>query len=283
MNDSVDCVVIGGGATGAGIALDAALRGLSVVLVEQNDFGEGTSSRSTKLIHGGVRYLEAAVKHCDRGQWNLVREGLRERKIFLRNAAHLAHPIALITPLYHWWELPYVYAGLVLYDFISGRASLGRSRLMGPAAVIGHNQSINPDGLRGGVRYFDGAFDDARMVIALIQSAEEAGAYVRNHEMVTRLLKNPQGRLVGVATYDTIGDTAHTYFAKTIINATGPFVDKIRRMDQPNVRPLIAISSGVHIVLPSRFLPAPLGIMIPRTSDGRLIFALDATASREAS
>jgi glycerol-3-phosphate dehydrogenase len=144
MNQSVDLIVIGGGATGAGIALDAALRGLSVTLFEQNDFGEGTSSRSTKLVHGGVRYLEAAIKHLDLEQWRLVREGLRERKSFLQNASHLAYPIELITPLYKWYELPYVYAGLFLYDLISGKASLGRSRLLSPSQALARNNAIDP-------------------------------------------------------------------------------------------------------------------------------------------
>ncbi len=274
MERTVDLIVIGGGATGAGIALDAALRGLSVVLYEQNDFGEGTSSRSTKLVHGGVRYLEAAIRHFDREQWHLVREGLRERERFLRNAHHLAHPIELITPLYRWYELPYVYAGLFLYDMISGRASLGRSRLMSAARARRHNPAIAPEGLKGAVRYYDGAFNDARMVIALVQSAEAAGAQVHNYHAVTRLLKDEAGKIIGVDVHDTLTDTHTHRYATAVINATGPFSDTIRRMDDPDAPPLVTLSSGVHIVLPERFLPSPTGMMIPRTSDGRLIFAL---------
>ncbi len=274
MNTSSDIIVIGGGATGAGIALDAALRGLSVTLFEQNDFGEGTSSRSTKLVHGGVRYLEAAVKHLDIEQWKLVREGLRERRSFLRNAPHLAHPVELITPLYHWYELPYVYAGLFLYDQISGRASLGRSRLLRASTALKRNRAINPNGLKGAVSYFDGAFNDARMVIALLQSAEEAGARVHNHHAVTRLLKDAADTLTGVEVHDQLTDTVTRHHATAIINATGPFTDTIRRMDDPECSPLVETSSGIHIVLPGRFLPAPTGLMIPKTSDGRLLFVL---------
>jgi len=202
-----DLIIIGGGATGAGIALDAALRGLSVTLLEQNDFAEGTSSRSTKLVHGGVRYLEAAVKRLDIEQWRLVREGLHERQYFLRNAPHLAHPIELITPLYHWHELPYVYAGLFLYDRISGRASLGKSRLLSAAAALRKNRAIDPAGLKGAVSYYDGAFNDARMVIALLQSAEAAGARIHNHHQVTRILKDPHGRISGVEVHDKLNNT----------------------------------------------------------------------------
>ena len=274
MNQSVDLIVIGGGATGAGIALDAALRGLSVTLFEQNDFGEGTSSRSTKLVHGGVRYLEAAIKHFDIEQWKLVREGLRERKIFLRNAAHLAHPIELITPLYKWYELPYVYAGLFLYDLISGRSSLGRSRLLTAKTALRRNSAIDPQALKGAVSYFDGAFNDARMVIALIQSAEAAGAAVHNHHAVTQLIKDTDGDIVGVDVHDKLTDTHLQHAATSVINATGPFADTLRQLDDPSASPLVETSSGIHIVLPARFLPSSLGVMIPKTSDGRLLFAL---------
>ena len=274
MEQTSDLIIIGGGATGAGIALDAALRGLSVVLFEQNDFGEGTSSRSTKLVHGGVRYLEAAIRHFDREQWHLVREGLRERKRFLRNAHHLAHPVELITPLYKWYELPYVYAGLFLYDRISGKASLGRSRLLSSQSALAADPAIDPQGLKGAVHYYDGAFNDARMVIALIQSAEAAGAQVHNHHRVTRLLKDETGRITGVDVHDTLSGTSHRYYATAVVNATGPFADTIRRLDDPDAAPFVTLSSGVHIVLPGRFLPGTSGLMIPRTSDGRLIFAL---------
>ena len=255
------------------MVLDAALRGLKVALLEQNDFAEGTSSRSTKLVHGGVRYLEAAVKHLDKEQYDLVREGLRERKIFLHNAPHLAHPLELITPLYHWVELPYVYAGLVLYDLLSGKASLGRSRLLPASKARTINPDIDPRGLKGAVSYWDGAFRDSRMVIALLQSAEELGARLFNHTEVTALIKE-NGRVVGVHARDRIDRDEREYRAALVINATGPFADRIRRMDDPTLAPLMEVSSGVHIVLPARFLPSPDGVLIPKTRDGRVLFAL---------
>jgi len=244
-----------------------------VALLEQNDFAEGTSSRSTKLVHGGVRYLEAAVKHLDREQYDLVREGLHERRIFLHNAPHLAHPIELITPLYHWVELPYVYAGLVLYDLLSGKASLGHSRLLPASKARKINPDIDPKGLKGAVSYWDGAFRDSRMVIALLRSTEELVARLLNHTEVTSLIKE-NGRVVGVHARDRIDGDEREYRAELVINATGPFADRIRRMDDPDLAPLMEVSSGVHIVLPERFLPSPDGVLIPKTRDGRVLFAL---------
>lgn len=268
-----DIIVIGGGATGAGIALDASLRGLSVALFEQNDFAEGTSSRSTKLVHGGVRYLEAAVKRLDKAQYALVREGLKERKLFLQNASHLAHPIQLITPLYKWYEIPYIYAGLFLYDLISGKASLGRSRLMGAKKALSINPSINPKGLKAAVSYYDGAFNDARMVIALLQSATANTATVHNHHKVVSLLKDNK-QISGVTVLDKSTGEQYSYKASVVINATGPFVDDIRLLDEPSTKPIIQASSGIHIVVDSKFLPSKEGLMIPETSDGRVLFAL---------
>jgi len=268
-----DLIIIGGGATGAGIALDASLRGLAVALFEQNDFAEGTSSRSTKLVHGGVRYLEAAVKRFDKAQYALVKEGLKERKLFLENARHLAHPIELITPLYRWWEVPYIYAGLFLYDLIAGKASLGRSRLLSRNRALRLNPAINAQGLKAAVSYYDGAFNDSRMVIALLQTAQANGAKVYNHHQITALHKT-EGRLCGVCVLDKLKETEQTYTASVIINATGPFVDTIRRLDEPNCKPMIQASSGIHLIVDAKFLPSPKGIMIPETSDGRVLFVL---------
>jgi len=268
-----DLIIIGGGATGAGIALDASLRGLSVALFEQNDFGEGTSSRSTKLVHGGVRYLEAAVKHFDKAQYALVKEGLKERKLFLENAKHLAHPIELITPLYRWWEVPYVYAGLFLYDLIAGKASLGKSKLLSRSKALLLNPAINDKGLKAAVSYYDGAFNDSRMVIALLQTAQVNGAKVHNHHQVTALHKK-EGTLSGLTVRDKLSETEQTYTASVIINATGPFVDTIRRLEEPNCKPMIQASSGIHLIVDAKFLPSSKGIMIPETSDGRVLFVL---------
>ena len=268
-----DMIIIGGGATGAGIALDASSRGLQVALFEQNDFGEGTSSRSTKLVHGGVRYLEDAIKHLNKAQYALVKEGLRERKIFLENASHLAHPIELITPIYKWIDIPYIYSGLWLYDRLSGKYSLGKSRLISASKAIQINPSINPHGLKAAVSYCDGAFNDSRMVIALIQSAQENGAMVRNHHKITKLHKK-SGKLHGVTVVDQIKQKEYQYSADIIINAAGPFVDQVRKLDDPNSKPILQISSGIHLVVDRKFLPSPKGIMIPKTSDGRVIFIL---------
>ncbi len=272
-DNSFDIIVIGGGATGGGVALDAALRGFSVALFEQNDFAEGSSSRSTKLVHGGVRYLEAAVKHLDKKSFDLVREGLHERAIFLKNAPHLAQRVKLVTPLYRWLEIPYIYAGLLLYDLLSGKESLGRSRLLSPKEALKENPSINPKALKGAVSYYDGAFNDSRMVIALLQSAEELGAKLHNYHKVENLIKE-SGKVCGVAVKDRLGGKEWEFRAKLVINATGPFTDKIRRLDDANAEPLIVTSVGTHIVLEHRFLPAPNGLMIPKTSDGRVLFAL---------
>ncbi len=272
-SDHFDIIIIGGGATGAGIALDASLRGYSVALFERNDFAEGTSSRSTKLVHGGVRYLEAAVKHLDKKQYDLVKEGLRERKIFLHNAPHLAHPIELVTPLYRWYELPYIYAGLLLYDLLSGKASLGRSRLLGPKEALRRSPGIDPKGLKGAVSYFDGAFNDSRMVIALLQSAEALGAKPCNHHAVESLLEE-RGKICGVRILERLTGRRREYGAKIVINAAGPFCDEIRRMENPDAEPLLVTSRGTHIVLDRSFLPTEKGLMIPKTADGRLLFAL---------
>ncbi len=268
-----DLIIVGGGATGAGVALDAALRGLRVLLLERNDFAEGTSSRSTKLVHGGVRYLEAAVKHLDKEQYALVREGLSERQIFLHNAPHLAHPLQLLTPLYRWSQVPYVYAGLVLYDLLSGRASLGRSRLLGPSTARKRSPGIRAEGLKAAVSYWDGAFRDSRMVVALLQSAVERGAVVRNHTEVTQLRKE-EGRIVGVRARSRLDGTERSYDARLVVNATGPYADTLHRMDDPGLAPLMIPSRGVHIILPKRFLPGTEGILIPRTRDGRVLFVL---------
>ena len=170
-----DLLVIGGGATGCGVALDAASRGLRVALVEQNDFAEGTSSRSTKLVHGGVRYLELAVKNLDRVQYNLVRDGLRERGLLLKNAPHLAHRLPLVTPLYSWWQIPYIFAGLKLYDLLAGKAGIGHSRLLGRKQALARFPMLKAEGLKAGVLYYDGQFNDARTALALAMTAAEQG------------------------------------------------------------------------------------------------------------
>ncbi len=272
-NKKFDLIIIGGGATGAGAALDATLRGFRCLLVEKNDFAEGTSSRSTKLVHGGVRYLEAAVKKLDKSQFDLVKEGLKERYRLLKNAPFLAHSTTLVTPLYKWYEIPYIYVGLVLYDLISGKRRLGRSQIVGKNEIMKIFPSVKKDGLKGGVRYFDGAFNDARTAIALLQSAQEKGCVVRNYsEVIDFEYKNE--KISGVKIKDKINGETYSVDTDFVINATGVFCDTIRRLDDKNVQDIVEASSGIHIVLDKKFLPNSEGLMIPKTEDGRVLFML---------
>ena len=268
-----DLLVIGGGATGCGIALDAASRGLRTALIEKNDFAEGTSSRSTKLIHGGVRYLEAAVRRLDRGQYRLVREGLRERAVLLRNAPHLTRRLSLVTPLYEWMEVPYVLAGLKLYDLLAGKKGIGHSRLIGPREALRRFPMLKGEGLKAGVLYYDGQFNDARTALALAMTARRHGAVAANHLEVVALCRQG-GRLCGVQVSDRIGGEEFTVEARGVINATGPFADRLRRMDEPGAAPILTVSSGIHIVLDGRFAPPQTGLMIPETEDRRILFIL---------
>ena len=268
-----DLLVIGGGATGCGIALDAATRGLKVALVEQNDFAEGTSSRSTKLVHGGVRYLEAAVRRCDRDQYQLVREGLDERALLLANAPHLANPIQLLTPLYSWFEVPYVFAGLKLYDLLAGKKRLGHSRLLSRKTTLKRFPTVKETGLKAGVLYYDGQFHDARMALALALTAAHHGATIANHVAVTDLIKR-EGKICGVILTDRLREEQWPVHARGVINATGPFADTIRRFDDSQTPAMIEPSTGIHIVLDGRFTPRDTGLMIPETDDGRILFVL---------
>jgi glycerol-3-phosphate dehydrogenase len=272
-DDTFDVLVIGGGATGAGVALDAASRGLKTALVERDDFSAGTSSRSTKLIHGGVRYLEQAVKKLDRSQLNLVRDALKERATLLKLAPHLAHPLPILTPLYTWFNIPYMMTGLKLYDTLAGRANLAGSRFVGPKEALTRFPMLRREGLRGGVLYYDGQFDDARMNVALALTAAREGAAVANHLEVTGLLK-AGGTLRGAAVRDALTGETWEITAKVVVNATGPFSDTIRHLDDPSAPPLLTASSGSHIVLDRRFSPPDTGLLIPQTDDGRVLFLL---------
>ncbi|MBK1663155.1 glycerol-3-phosphate dehydrogenase [Rhodospirillum rubrum] len=269
-----DLLVIGGGATGCGIALDAAGRGLRTALVERFDFAEGTSGRSTKLVHGGVRYLEAAVRHLDPAQYHLVRDALRERWAFLANAPHLCDRLPLITPLYSWAEVPYVYAGLTLYDLLSGKRSLGRSRLIGRAEALARCPMLKAEGLKAAVLYYDGQFVDTRMALALAMTARRDGAVVANHLALEALIHDDAGTVVGARLRDGLDGASWPIAAKAVINATGPFADHLRKMDDPGAKPILRASSGVHIVLEGRFAPPDGGVLIPKTDDGRVLFIL---------
>lgn len=268
-----DILVIGGGATGCGVALDAASRGLQVGLVEKNDFAEGTSGRSTKLLHGGVRYLEMAVKHLDRGQYHLVRDALKERGILLGTAPHLCHVLPLVTPLYSWARVPYIFAGLKLYDLLAGSHGIGHSRLMGRSSALERFPMLHAEGLKAGVLYYDGQFNDARMAVSLALTATQHGAVLANHVGVTELIKSG-GRISGVSVKDSITGVGWPIHARVVVNATGPFADATRKLDDPDVRPMLKASEGIHVVLDGRFAPPDTGLLIPRTEDGRVLFVL---------
>lgn len=265
-----DIAVIGGGATGLGVALDAAARGLSVVLLESHDFAGGTSSRATKLVHGGVRYLA-------QGNLSLVREALHERTTLLRNAPHLAQPLSFVMPAYRWWELPFYGVGLKAYDALAGAAGLGRTEFLGPHQALQALPTLRRQGLKGGVRYWDGQFDDARLAIALARTAAREGALVLNHCEVTGLV-HEAGRVAGLHARDRETGRDFQIQAGCVVNATGVWVDALRTLDAQAsgrpVRPLVAPSQGVHLVVDADFLPGREALIVPRTADGRVLFAV---------
>ena len=272
-NKTFDVLVIGGGATGAGIALDAASRGLKVALVDKSDFSAGTSSRSTKLVHGGVRYLEEAVLHFDKVQFNLVKDALKERYLILKNASYLSKPLSLVTPLYKYYEAPYIFAGLLTYDLLSGKKSLGRSSLISSKRAQEYCNVVKMDGLKAGVKYYDGQFFDTRLNIAIIRTAVRHGAAVCNYLEVCKLIKE-NGLTRGAVVKDVLTEENFNIYAAAVVNATGPYTDTIRRLDNENVENMIAVSSGIHIVLDKKYTANNYGLMIPKTEDGRVLFIL---------
>ena len=262
-----DLIVIGGGATGLGVALDGISRGYRTLLLEQADFAKGTSSRSTKLVHGGVRYLA-------QGDIGLVREALHERGLLLQNAPHLCHVQAFVIPNYRWWGGAFYTLGLKLYDLLAGRLSLGPSEHLSRAETLQQLPTIRPAGLRGGVRYYDGQFDDARLAVNLAQTCIDHGGTALNYCAVQGLLKDTQGRVAGVRATDLETGLTHELRARAVVNATGVFVDVVRRLDEPEARPLVQPSQGVHLVLSRSFLPGDTALIIPSTADGRVLFAV---------
>ncbi|MBT3345738.1 MAG: glycerol-3-phosphate dehydrogenase/oxidase [Gemmatimonadetes bacterium] len=262
-----DLIVIGGGATGLGTAVDAASRGYDVVLFEQSDFAKGTSSRSTKLVHGGVRYLQ-------QGNVSLVMEALTERGRLLRNAPHLVSNLAFIVPSYEWWESPFYGIGLRVYDLLAGEYGFGRSRHLTRDEVQQEIPSIQPDGLRGGTRYYDGQFDDARLAIHLAMTAVEQGATMVNYATVTGLNKAADGTIHGVTIRDEESGEQMEVAGRAIINAAGPMVDDVRRLDQASASPIVSPSQGTHLVLDRSFISRDTAIMVPHTQDGRVMFAI---------
>lgn len=265
-DEAFDIVIIGGGASGLGAAVDAAARGYRVALFEQADFAKGTSSRSTKLIHGGVRYLQ-------QGNISLVLEALRERGRLTQNAPHLVHSQAFVIPNYSWWEGPFYGIGMKVYDQLAGKLGLAKSSVLSKEETLERIPTVESEDLIGGVIYHDGQFDDSRLAINLAQTACDHGAAVLNYTRCTGLIKEDDC-VAGVEINDVEGDEKFTVRAKTVINATGVFVDELRQIDDPQAKGIIAVSQGVHIVLPKYFLPGDSAIMIPKTEDGRVLFAV---------
>jgi len=266
-------LVIGGGATGCGVALDAASRGLAVALAERGDFAGGTSGRSTKLLHGGVRYLERALTRLDRGQFHLVREALHERGVLLRTAPHLCHRLPLVIPLYRALDIPYFLAGLTLYDLMAGGEGIGKSRLLSRGELLEHFPLARGEGLQGGILYYDGQFNDARLNLALALTAVEEGAALASYLEVVGLLKEG-GRVAGARVRERFSGEEWEIRARCVVNACGPWADELRRLDDPQAAPLLTGSSGSHLVLPGRYAPAGSGLLVPRTEDGRVLFIL---------
>jgi glycerol-3-phosphate dehydrogenase len=262
-----DMIVVGGGATGVGVAVDAASRGYDVLLLEQSDFGKGTSSRSTKLIHGGVRYLE-------QGNISLVMEALKERGLLLQNAPHLVHNLAFVVPSYDWWEAPFYGIGLKIYDLLAGKYGFGASRILSKEETLERLPAIKTEGLRGGAIYFDGQFDDARLLIDLVATAAGQGATLLNYVAVTGFIKDAAGFIDGVEIRDVESGEELAAKAKVVVNATGAFSDNLRRAADPSAEPIIAPSQGVHLVFDRSFLAGDSAIMVPHTSDGRVMFAI---------
>jgi glycerol-3-phosphate dehydrogenase len=261
-----DVVVIGGGATGLGSAVDAAARGYRTLLLEAYDFAHGTSSRSTKLIHGGVRYLA-------QGNLALVHEALHERGVLLRNAPHLVHRRDFVVPAYGWLALPYYGTGLKIYDLMSGTLGVGGSRWLSAAAVAARLPGLRSDGLRGGILYTDGQFDDARLAISLARTFADLGGAALNYIKATAFVKR-EGRITEVVARD--GETGEEYQigARSVINAGGVYVDALRRLDDPGAAPLVSPSQGAHLVLDQSYFPGSSALLVPRTDDGRVLFAI---------
>ncbi len=262
-----DIVVIGGGATGVGVAVDAANRGFAVLLLERMDFGTATSSRSTKLVHGGVRYLE-------QGNVSLVMEALKERGLLRQNAPHLVHDLGFVVPNYSWWEAPFYGIGMKVYDLLAGKYGFGKSRLLSREETLEQLPTIQTNGLRGGVIYYDGQFDDTRLLIHLAATAADQGAVLLNYAPVVEITRGADGFADGVVAVDSESGQRMKIAAHVVVNAAGIFADQVRRMAEPEVDAMIAPSQGIHLVFKREFLRGNTAIMVPHTSDGRVLFAI---------
>jgi glycerol-3-phosphate dehydrogenase len=273
--DSYDICVIGGGATGAGVALDATLRGYKVIVIERGDFASQTSSKSTKLVHGGVRYLEQAVRNLDWQQFKMVYKALHERKILLQNAPHLAHPLALLTPCYSWFDRGYYRIGMWLYDKIAGSTNLKDSRGLNKKEIQKEVPALNLKKIVGGILYYDGQMNDARYALSILQEAEKLGATVLNYtELSSFTCSHKSLKIKEVHGKDLIGNKEFQFNVRAVVNATGPFTDKIRKLANPNLQERMKVSRGAHIVLEKKFWPGDTALLIPKTDDGRVVFLL---------
>jgi len=261
-----DIVIIGGGATGLGTALDATSRGFKTLLLEQSDFAKGTSSRSTKLVHGGVRYLQ-------QGDVSLVFEALKERGLMFRNAPHLVRNQSFVIPIYDWWGGPFYTVGLKVYDFMAGKLGLGPSKYISKTETIKALPNVEKKGLKAGMIYHDGQFDDARMAMSLAQTCVDYGGTVINYMKVTRITKE-KDIVSGVVAIDQESHEEHTIKAKVVVNATGVFADEIKKMDDPATKEMIVPSIGIHLVIDKDFLPGHHAVMVPQTNDDRVLFAV---------
>ncbi len=267
MKEEYDVIVVGGGATGLGCALDAASRGYKTILLEKDDFGKGTSSKSTKLIHGGVRYLE-------QGNVFLVREALLERKRLLQNAPHLVSNLTFIIPNYTTLLGPYYYTGLKVYDMLSGKGSFGPSRYLNKDEVVNRLPNIVTDGLKNGISYQDGQFDDTRLLISMLCTFTEMGGVAFNYTKVNELIKSNSGDVVGVKCHNRLQNEDYEFRSKVVINATGVFTEQFQKLDNPNISIAVTPSRGSHLVFNRKFLEGDTALMIPKTSDGRILFAV---------
>ena len=266
-NDYWDILIIGGGATGLGCAVDAASRGYKTLLLDMHDFAKGTSSRSTKLVHGGVRYLQ-------QGDVSLVIEALRERGLLIQNAPHLVSHQSFIVPSYEWWNGPFYGVGMKVYDALAGKLGIKKSKILSKEETLEKIPTLEPEGLRGGVIYYDGQFDDSRLAINLAQTCADEGGIPLNYMKVTGLLKNSSGLITGVKALDMINGEQVEINARVVVNATGIFTDSVMQMDNPGHKEMIQCAQGIHLVLDKEFLPGEASIMVPHTDDGRVLFAV---------
>jgi glycerol-3-phosphate dehydrogenase len=269
-----DLCVIGGGATGSACALDAQLRGLRTVLVEAGDFAGATSSTSTKIVHGGVRYLEEAIRGADLQEYHVLVRALHERVCMLESAPHLTCSLEFLVPSYHWIDVAYLDIGLKIYDWLAGAGRISPSRYLSHEETLKRMPGLNPDGLIGSVAYADGQFDDARYNIALVLSFEEAGGHALNYARVTDFVRAASGKIKGVIVEDRLNGDTFVVEAKAVVNATGPGSDSMRQLANPSAHQRMRPSKGAHLLLPLDAFPTEDALLIPKTEDGRVLFAV---------